>query len=44
MHPYAECDNYPISIKDADGPFLIMEATLFGGDKLDDEFKKKRYI
>lgn len=40
MHPYAECDNHPISIKDADGPFLIMEATLFGGDKLDDEFKK----
>ena len=28
MYPYYECDNYPMSITDDDGPFLIMEARL----------------
>lgn len=30
MYPYYECDNYPMSITDDDGPFLIMEARLSG--------------
>lgn len=40
MFPDSEGNNFPMSIKDADGPFLIMEATLFGDDKLNDEFKE----
>lgn len=40
MYPDSEVNNYPMNIKDTDGPFLIMEATLFGDDKLNDEFKK----
>lgn len=40
MFPDSEGNNFPMSIKDADGPFLIMEATLFGDDKLNNEFKE----
>lgn len=40
MFPDSEGNNFPMSIKDANGPFLIMEATLFGDDKIDNEFKK----
>ena len=40
MYPDSEGNNFPMNIKDTDGPFLIMEATLFGDDKLNDEFKK----
>ena len=28
MYPGYECNNYPISITDEDGPFLIMEAEM----------------
>ena len=40
MYPYYECDNYPMSITDDDGPFLIMEARLSGDDELNDDFRK----
>lgn len=30
MYPDYERNNYPMSITDEDGPFLVMEATLFG--------------
>lgn len=40
MYPGYECNNYPISITDEDGPFLIMEAELSGDVELNDEFKK----
>ena len=42
MYPDYECNNYPMSITDEDGPFLIMEAELFYNDELNDEFKKNR--
>lgn len=40
MGPSAEAENYPMGIKDEDGPFLIMEAPVYGDDTLDEEFKK----
>ena len=40
MYPDYECNNYPMSITDEDGPFLIMEAELSGDVELNDEFKK----
>lgn len=42
MYPDYECNNYPMSITDEDGPFLVMEAELFYNDELNDEFKKSR--
>lgn len=40
MYPDYECNNYPMSITDEDGPFLVMEAELSGDVELNDEFKK----
>lgn len=40
MYPDYECNNYPMSVTDEDGPFLIMEAELSGDVELNDEFKK----
>ena len=34
MYPDYECNNYPMSITDDDGPFLVMEAELFYNDEL----------
>ncbi len=42
MYPDYERNNYPMSITDEDGPFLVMEAELFYNDELNDEFKKSR--
>ncbi|MEE1529183.1 MAG: hypothetical protein UF085_03745 [Collinsella sp.] len=42
MHPEYVCSNKPVSITDADGPFLIIEAELFNNDELNGEFKKNR--
>lgn len=40
MYPDYEYNNYPMSITDDDGPFLIMEAELSGDVELNDELKK----
>lgn len=40
MYPDYECNNYPMSVTDEDGPFLIMEAELSGDDELNDDFRK----
>lgn len=42
MYPGYECNGYPMSITDDDGPFPIIEAELFCNDELNDEFKKSR--